>query len=233
MSSATADRGRPRLARRWVRMTGPARALCYRLAVATGLRYSEISQHHARVVRLVRNPATVTVAAGYTKNGEPATLPLPATWLTTCPFVAELPPGEAGLPTAPTRERRCFALDLERAGIPYRDAGGLVFDFHALRCQCATLADRRWRVAPRRPEADEAFDPGADRPLHPPPRRGYRERRRIASLTSPRSRPPECIHSGRDGYGWRIHKQSLCPLFAHRRGRFGSESVACWRDDWF
>ena len=31
--------------------------------------------------------------------------------------------------------------DLERAGIPFRDAGGLVFDFHALRCQCATLAD--------------------------------------------------------------------------------------------
>src|SRR4051812_24006385 len=30
---------------------------------------------------------------------------------------------------------------LEAAGIPYRDAGDLVFDFHALRCQCATLAD--------------------------------------------------------------------------------------------
>ena len=31
--------------------------------------------------------------------------------------------------------------DLDRAGIPYVDAGGLVFDFHALRCQMATLAD--------------------------------------------------------------------------------------------
>ena len=26
--------------------------------------------------------------------------------------------------------------DLERAGIPYVDAVGLVFDIHALRCQC-------------------------------------------------------------------------------------------------
>jgi len=31
--------------------------------------------------------------------------------------------------------------DLEAAGIPYRDPSGLVFDFHALRCQTATLAD--------------------------------------------------------------------------------------------
>ena len=32
-------------------------------------------------------------------------------------------------------------IDLAAAGIPYRDAAGLVFDFHSLRCQCATLAD--------------------------------------------------------------------------------------------
>ncbi len=31
--------------------------------------------------------------------------------------------------------------DLDQAGIPYVDAGGQVFDFHALRCQMATLAD--------------------------------------------------------------------------------------------
>ncbi|MGO9598823.1 MAG: tyrosine-type recombinase/integrase [Isosphaeraceae bacterium] len=32
-------------------------------------------------------------------------------------------------------------IDLAAAGIPYRDAARLVFDFHSLRCQCATLAD--------------------------------------------------------------------------------------------
>ena len=39
-------------------------------------------------------------------------------------------------------------IDLDAAGIPYRDAAGLVFDFHALRCQCATLADEAG-VSPR------------------------------------------------------------------------------------
>ena len=38
--------------------------------------------------------------------------------------------------------------DLERAGIAYRDETGRVFDFHALRCQCATLADQAG-VSPR------------------------------------------------------------------------------------
>jgi hypothetical protein len=31
--------------------------------------------------------------------------------------------------------------DLEAAGIPYRDQGGMVFDFHSIRCEMATLAD--------------------------------------------------------------------------------------------
>ena len=37
---------------------------------------------------------------------------------------------------------------LAAAGIAYRDARGLVFDFHALRCQCATLLDKAG-VTPR------------------------------------------------------------------------------------
>jgi Phage integrase family len=39
-------------------------------------------------------------------------------------------------------------VDLKAAGIPYRDAGGLVFDFHSLRCELATLADAAG-VSPR------------------------------------------------------------------------------------
>jgi hypothetical protein len=38
--------------------------------------------------------------------------------------------------------------DLEAAGIPYRDNGGLVFDFHSLRCEMATLADQAG-ISPR------------------------------------------------------------------------------------
>ncbi|HZW35090.1 MAG TPA: hypothetical protein VFF52_30480 [Isosphaeraceae bacterium] len=39
-------------------------------------------------------------------------------------------------------------VDLKAAGIPYRDASGLVFDFRSLRCELATLADAAG-VSPR------------------------------------------------------------------------------------
>src|SRR5208337_1532761 len=87
-------------------------------------------------------PATVTVAAGYTKNGEPATLPLPSDLADDLhAYVASLPPGRPIFPLAPDCGAKMLRPDLDRAGIPYVDAGGLVFDFHALRCQMATLAD--------------------------------------------------------------------------------------------
>ena len=61
-------------------MTGPARALCYRLAASTGLRYSEIASITARVVRL--EGPSVRVAAAYTKNGRTPSCPCRATWRT-------------------------------------------------------------------------------------------------------------------------------------------------------
>jgi integrase len=123
-------------------MTGPARALCYRLAVATGLRYSEIMSITPASFAFGREPATVTVAAGYTKNGEPATLPLPSDLAADLArFVATVTPGRPVFPL-PNRGADMLKPDLAAAGIPYRDGAGLVFDFHALRCQCATLADR-------------------------------------------------------------------------------------------
>ncbi len=123
-------------------MTGPARSLCYRLAVGTGLRYSEVASITPESFDWSGNPATVTVAAGYTKNGDPATLPLPSDLaLDLHAYVASLPPGSPVFPLAPDCGAKMLRPDLERAGIPYVDAGGLVFDFHALRCQMATLAD--------------------------------------------------------------------------------------------
>jgi hypothetical protein len=54
-------------------MTGPMRALCYRLASAIGLRYSEIASITPESLDWVAR--SVTVKAAYTKNGDPATLP--------------------------------------------------------------------------------------------------------------------------------------------------------------
>ncbi len=133
---ASADRGPV-----YRTMSGPSRALCYHLAVATGLRYAEIASISMASLRLSGPSPTVTVAAGYTKNGEPAVLPLPSD------VAADLSRAFAGLaPDAPVfslpeKGSDMIRVDLDAAGIPYRDAAGLVFDFHALRCQCATLAD--------------------------------------------------------------------------------------------
>ena len=123
-------------------MTGPARSLCYRLAVTTGLRFSEIKSITPESFSLDGERATVTIQAGYAKNRESATLPIPSDLahdLTR--FIESIPLGQGIFPL-PDRGADMLKIDLAKVGIPYRDAGGLVFDFHSLRCQCATLADQ-------------------------------------------------------------------------------------------
>ncbi len=121
-------------------VSGPARALCYRLAVASGLRYSEIASILPESFDW--KAPSVTVAAAYTKNGDPATLPVPSDLANDlAAWVAPLPSGTPIFPLPPEKGAKILRVDLQAAGIPYRDASGLVFDFHALRCQTATLAD--------------------------------------------------------------------------------------------
>jgi integrase len=123
------------------RMSGLDRSICYRLAISTGLRFSEIASITHESFALDGPGSTVTVTAAYTKNGEPATIHLPADlvedlrrWLTYQP---------AGHPVfrLPEKGAAMLRVDLHGVGIPYRDSAGQVFDFHALRCQHATLLD--------------------------------------------------------------------------------------------
>lgn len=126
------------------RMSGHARALSYRLAVASGLRYAEIQSMTSRSVTIDR----VTVKAAYTKNGHTDTLDLPLDLASDlADWTIDKPKDEPFFPL-PSRGAAMLRVDLEAAGIPYRDAEGLVFDFHALRCQCATLMDQAG-VSPR------------------------------------------------------------------------------------
>jgi len=60
------------------KLSGHDRALLYCLAVSTGLRASECASLTATSFNLRSQPATVTVDAAYSKNGEQATLPLRA-----------------------------------------------------------------------------------------------------------------------------------------------------------
>jgi integrase len=128
-------------------VAGPVRALCYRLAVATGLRYSEIAS--IKPGSFDRDAPSVTVAAAYTKNGDPATLPIPRDLSDDlAAYVAKLSPGTPVFPLPDEQGARMLRHDLKAAAIPYRDASGLFFDFHSLRCQTATLADAAG-VSPR------------------------------------------------------------------------------------
>ncbi len=121
-------------------MTGPARALCYRLAVTSGLRYSELASITPESFDW--KAPSVTIQAAYAKNGQTATLPLPDDLVPDlAAYVADVPPGTPIFPMPGDRGARMLQNDLKAAGIPYRDSGGLVFDFHALRCQTATLLD--------------------------------------------------------------------------------------------
>jgi len=136
-------------------MTGEDRALLYRLAVETGLRSSELRSLTRWSFRLADRP-TVTIAAGYAKNGEDDELPLkPAT-------AAMLTKHLAGkMPQAPafTMPRVDIVIKMLRADLSdaraawlnshktqsereeaeksaflaYRDEAGHVADFHALR----------------------------------------------------------------------------------------------------
>ncbi len=128
-------------------MSGPARALSYRLAAATGLRYGEIGTIQPESFDW-RAPS-VTVAAAYTKNGDSAVLPLPGDLVADlATYVAPLAAGKPIFPLPEEKGAKMLRVDLKAAGIPYRDAAGLVFDFHSLRCEMATLADAAG-VSPR------------------------------------------------------------------------------------
>jgi integrase len=128
-------------------MPGPARSLCYRLAVGTGLRYEEIAS--VTPESFDWEASSVTVTAAYTKNGDTATLTLPGDLVDDlAAYVSPLAHGTRIFPLPPGKGAKMLRHDLKAAGIPYRDASGLVFDFHSLRCELATLADAAG-VSPR------------------------------------------------------------------------------------
>jgi len=130
-------------------MTGPCRALCYRLAVASGLRFSELASIKPGSFGWEDEPATVSVEPSYTKNGEPAVQPIPPDLaVDLMRFVATIPPDEPVFPLPHDRGAEMLRADLAAAGVPYADASGRFFDFHSLRCQTATLLDAAG-VSPR------------------------------------------------------------------------------------
>ncbi len=115
-------------------MDGPQRALLYRVALETGLRWSELHSLTVRCLDLDGATPTVTVEAAYAKNRREDTLPLRAS---TAALLRAHTAYRA--PAAPVfdmwRDKGAVMLreDLKAAKVKAEDERGRVVDFHALR----------------------------------------------------------------------------------------------------
>ena len=116
-------------------MTGPERAMLYRLAVETGLRAGELRSLTRASFQLDGDQPTVTVAAAYSKRRREDTLPLrPELAEDLSALTRNLAPAAKVFKVPKhTHSAEMFRADLEAAGIKYRDDAGKVADFHSLR----------------------------------------------------------------------------------------------------
>ena len=125
--------------RRYSRMTGPVRELCYRFTFITGLRFSEVKAVRADWFdwRLL----TVTIPAKFSKNRKTKVLPIDATLANDLmSHIATLDPPDGPVFPLPKRGYAMIKVDLETANIPYV-LDGKTFDFHAVRGMTATIHD--------------------------------------------------------------------------------------------
>jgi len=113
-------------------MDGAERAMAYRLASGTGLRVSELRSLTPESFNLKSNPATVLVAAGYSKRRRRDVQPLSSALVALLrPWLASKPPGEPVL-KLPARTADMVKADLKAARVPYATSAGTL-DFHSLR----------------------------------------------------------------------------------------------------
>ncbi len=116
-------------------MTGPERALVYRLATETGLRAAELRSLRVQSFRLDKVPPIVVVDAAYSKRRRQDELPLRPKLVEALRshLSNKLPNAEALRMPPSDKTAKMIRKDLDAAGIEYKDSEGRVADFHALR----------------------------------------------------------------------------------------------------
>ncbi len=121
-------------------MTGRERALLYRLALETGLRWSELRSLRKASFDFTADPATVTVLPEDEKAGRGDTLPLRAELAADLKahLALHLPAARA-FPMWAGKGGAMLAKDLKAAGIAKMDEAGGIIDFHSLRHTFGTL----------------------------------------------------------------------------------------------
>jgi len=114
-------------------ISGRDRAMLYRLALGTGFRANELRSLTPESFALDAEPPTVSIEAAYSKHRHRDEQPIRRDLADLLrPRLAEKPAGAALFPV-PVRSAEMMRVDLNAAGIAYRDAAGRVADFHALR----------------------------------------------------------------------------------------------------
>ncbi len=125
-------------------LTGPQRAIVYRVALGTGLRANEIRTLTPAVFDLDADPPTVTVKASYSKHRREdvqPVLPSLAQALRAHLEGVEATQAAFAMPDR-TNLARMLRADLKAAGIAHRDEAGRTVDFHALRHTYISLMAR-------------------------------------------------------------------------------------------
>ncbi len=126
------------------RMSGPERAMLYRLAAETGLRAGEIRSLRRSSFELDEGEPRVRVEAAYSKRRREDTLPLRQELADLLrEFFSGKTPSADAFPRMPngTHVSKMIRADLEAAGIVIVDESGRILDFHALRhTYCTNLA---------------------------------------------------------------------------------------------
>ena len=169
-------------------VSGVDRAMLYRLAAGTGFRAAELRSLTHESFDLIPVAPTVVVAAAYSKRRREDRQPLPPDLARDLsPYLAGKPRGTPVL-IVPHKTAAMLRVDLEAAGIPYRDAAGQVADFHSLRASFITLIVRGGASVKTAQSLAAPLNPRADhRPLREDRNSGSGGGRRHAP--SPR-RPP-------------------------------------------
>lgn len=131
-------------------LTGHERALLYRLALGTGLRWNEIYTLIRSDFSFTESPS-VTINAQNAKNGKSEALPLRPELARDIQAYFDANPALPSVRAFPNMWKKCGAImlakDLEAAGIERKNGQGIV-DFHALRHTFGTLLARAG-VAPK------------------------------------------------------------------------------------
>jgi integrase len=126
------------------RLTGKARAFLYQMAVSTGYRAAELASLTPASFDLDSNPPMVHLQGGSSKRRKADSIPLHPTLVPVVQSHLEHA-GPGKLWPGPWWQQAALMIrrDLKAAGIPFVDAAGRVFDFHALRMQFVTTLARR------------------------------------------------------------------------------------------